>query len=198
MIILALFLLLSSVSFTGCGNESIVVLYTIYPVGYVLERIGGSFIETECLSAGNSTIQIDQINPNYTDLLERANLILLIGDIESYREIYEDDIKNSTAEIIDLSGLASIYEFKRYITEEVNGNSITLESDFYEGDVFDTIDSYDKDYNIWLDPIAMTSLSRTILDWLVENDPINSAYYISNFEELEKRSGQTGCGNIPF
>ncbi len=182
-LILSTFLLLSCL--TACSTKAITVCYTIYPVEYLLNRIAEKYVNTCNLSQAEVPIQVAHIADDYADSLDKADLILQVGDLEPYWEIYESEIKSSKAEIIDLSGLAGIYDFKRYTTGTVSGSSVTVESNWYEGSAFSSIDMYSKDLGLWLDPIAMSSMARTIKDWLVEKDPNNSGVYEANFTALE-------------
>ena len=170
---------------SGCAVEKICVGYTIYPMQYVLERIAGNYIDIVDFSDGVNPIQVSSIASDYKDSLDKTTLILKIGELEPYWTIYEDEIKNARAEIIDLSGLAAIYDFKRYTIGEISGNKIVLESDWYEGGLFNMTDTYGKDMGIWMDPIALTSMARTVYEWLVAKDPTNAAVYSANFRSLE-------------
>ena len=173
------------VMFSGCSAEKITVGYTIYPMEYVLKRIAGNYIDIKNLSDGVNPIQVSQIASDYKDSLDKAHLILKVGDLEPYWTIYEGEIKSSDAEIIDLSALAAIYDFKRYTTGEISGSKVVVESDWYEGGLFNMTDTYGKDMGIWMDPIALTSMARTVLEWLSAKDPTNAAVYNANFRSLE-------------
>ncbi|MCF0111041.1 MAG: zinc ABC transporter substrate-binding protein [Erysipelotrichaceae bacterium] len=176
--------LLAITCLSGCTTKTINVCYTAYPIEYLLTRIAGNRINLNKLSDENP-IQVAHIVDNYTEYLDNATLILQLNELEPYWGIYAEEIKASPATIIDLTSLAAIYDFKRYTTGDVNGNSVVVEGPYYEGTEFTMTDIYSKDPNLWLDPIAMTSMARTIKDWLAEANPENAEFYETNFKLLE-------------
>ena len=184
LFILLLVCLMLSTSLTGCSSEKLHVVYTVYPVEYILQRIADNRITYSKLSS-EDIIQVASIASDYAAQVEKADLIVHLGDLEPYWGIYSNDFINGETTIIDLTGTSALYDFKRYTTGVVSGNSVVVESAFYEGDIFQSIDVYSKDPNLWIDPIAMTSMARTIKDWLVTNYPQEAAYFEKNFKDLE-------------
>lgn len=182
--ILLLTICISSMLLTGCSSHQLHVCYTVYPVEYILDRIAGNRITKSKLST-EEVIQTAHMVDNYKHIIESADLILQLGELEPYWGIYKSEIAQSDATIIDLTTMAAIYDFKRYTQGVVSGNSVIVESDYYEGTMFQAIDVYSKDPNLWLDPIAMSSMSRTIKDWLIANYPQEAAFFESNFKSLE-------------
>ncbi|MDD6468109.1 MAG: zinc ABC transporter substrate-binding protein [Erysipelotrichaceae bacterium] len=182
--ILLLTIFLCSVMLTGCSSHKLHVCYTVYPIEYILDRIAENRITKTKLST-EDPIQVAHIISNYKDEIESADLVLQMGELEPYWGIYSSEIAQSDATIIDLTTMAAIYDFKRYTKGIVSGNSVIVESDYYDGTTFQSIDVYSKDPNLWLDPIAMSSMSRTIKDWLVANYPQEAGFFESNFKALE-------------
>lgn len=182
IIILAAMMLLSSL--TGCSSKQITVCYSVYPVEYILERIADNRIKL-CKLSTEEPIQVAHMTEGYQDMIDSAALILQMGELEPYWGIYDSEIRETEATIIDLTTLAAIYDFKRYTIGTVNGNEVVVESEYYEGTAFQKTDMYSKDPNLWLDPIAMTSMAKTIKDWLVDNYPEEAAFFENNFKSLE-------------
>ena len=79
----------------------------------------------------------------------------------------------------------SIYSFKRYTRVIANDVEQFVESAYYKGDAFDSIDMNEKDLALWMDPIAMTSMAKEIRDWLCENYVEESRYFEENYSQLE-------------
>ena len=184
ILILLLVCLMVSTSLTGCSTEKLHVVYTVYPVEYILERVAENRITYSKLST-EDPIQLASIAKDYQSQMEKATLILHLGDLEPYWSIYANDFINNEIEIIDLTLTSALYDFKRYTTGVVSGNSVIVESAYYDGDIFQSIDVYSKDPNLWIDPIAMTSMARTIKDWLIEHYPSEAAFFEKNFKALE-------------
>lgn len=176
-------LLLSVMCLSGCKAETPKIVYTVYPVGYILEKIAGDRVEIESIQS-DELVQRSQIKENYQEILEDADLFLYIGGLEPYMEIYGPEIR-SEVETLDLSIKNSIYKFKRYTRVIVDEEESWVETDYYRGDEFKTIDMNDKDLYLWCDPIAMLSMAREIKDWLQANYVEESNYFEENFGKLE-------------
>ena len=182
LLILSTILSLSLLS--GCSLATKKIVYTVYPVGYLLEEIAGDTIMIESLQT-DTIVQRANIAEDYQMVLEDASLFLHIGALEPYISLYSNEIRSYGIETLDLSLKNSIYEFKRYTRGVVDGENVYTTSAYYKGDAFKTIDTNEKDLYLWTDPISMVSMAREIKNWLQEKYPEDAAYYEENFEELE-------------
>ena len=91
----------------GCTGSKKYTAYTIYPIGYLLNRIGGNRIEP--ISIQNRTlVQVANIVEDYADILENSSVLFHIGDLEPYMDLYSEQV----SEIVDLSaGDLSVLNF---------------------------------------------------------------------------------------
>lgn len=174
-------LLVSALS--GCSTSKPLICTTVYPVEYLVKRIGGDFVNVCSLSDG-PVIQRATIKSNYQQLIDQATVVMTMGQLEPYLQIYLADLRRSRVDIVDLASTSVIYEFKRYTTAYVAGSEVTLESKYYEGMEFDRVDIYGKDPILWIDPIATTSMAKHIRDWLVENYPEEKKLFEDNYVVL--------------
>ena len=167
----------------ACSSPKQYMAYTMYPIGYLLNRIGGDRIQTVSIQ-DNYMIQRATINPNYQELLEDSFVLFHIGDIEPYYNMHEEDIISTGVSTNDLSVLNALYDFKRFNLVYVDGKQNFVESPYYEGDVFEKTDMYDLDLNIWLSPTGMRSMAIDIKDYLVSNYVEQSSFFEENFNTL--------------
>lgn len=174
-------LLVSALS--GCSTSKPLICTTVYPVEYLVKRIGGDFVDVCSLSDG-SVIQRATIKSNYQQLIDQAAVVMTMGQLEPYLQIYLADLRRSRVDIVDLASTSVIYEFKRYTTAYVAGSEVILESKYYEGMAFDRVDIYGKDPILWIDPIATTSMAKHIRDWLIENYPEEKKLFEDNYVVL--------------
>jgi len=184
----ALVLLLSLLLLSGCvgnNNQRIYASYTVYPIGYLLNKIGGSKINPYSVQ-NNVIVQKAKMNDDAMDKINQSQYFFHIGKLEPYLDIYLDDIKNDGVSVVDLSSLNSIYEYKRYNLVIVNGKETYIEEPFYDGDCFNTIDTYDKDLFLWLDPIGMLSMAKDIYQTLSSNYVEESELFTTNYQKLEE------------
>lgn len=176
-------LLLICLFLTGCSSSKTYISYTIYPIGYLLNRIGGNKISTASIQ-NNSMVQISTINDNYKETLENSIVLFRIGGLEPYIDIYDEDIKDTEVFIDDLSTLNTLYDYKRYTPVVVDGKVNYVEGEFYENEIFTEIDTYDFDPFIWLSPIGMYSMAKDINEYLSSNYFEQSVYFNENYEKL--------------
>ena len=178
-----LLVLLMCLSLFGCTSSRIYTAYTVYPIGYILNRIGGDKI-TPISIQNSTTVQVAKIRTDYKEVLENSQVLFEIGGLEPYMDLYEDEIKETGVDIQDISVLNALYEFKRYTYVNVDNKDTYVESNWYEGDAFNQVDMYDLDLSIWMDPIGMLSMAKDICDYLSSNYVEESNYFNANYEEL--------------
>lgn len=178
-----LFLTTLLVLLCACSNPKQYVAYTIYPVGYLLDRIGGDRIAPISIQ-DNTFVQRSSLVDDYEEILKDSSVLFHIGDLEPYYNVYEDKIKATGVDLDDLSVLNALYDFKRYTLVYVDGKPNYVESDYYEGDEFINVDQYDLDLNIWLSPTGMRSMAIDVKDYLTSNYVEQSSYFQENFETL--------------
>ena len=166
---------------TGCGSTKKYTAYTIYPIGYLLNRIGGNRIEQISIQ-NKSMVQIANLLPNYDEILSDSLVLFHIGNLEPYMDLYKEEI----GALVDLSAgdlsiLNCLYEYKRYTPVIVDGKVSYVEGPYYESDMFDEIDTYDLDPFIWLSPSGMYCMAKDVYDYLSSNYVEQSAYFTENY-----------------
>lgn len=177
-------LIVITLGLSGCTSSRPKICVTIYPVQYLVEQIAQDRVEICQLSVGE-IIQRAQVNPDYKDLLNDADLILTMGQLEPYLQIILPEIRDQKITILDLASTSAVYDFKRYTTLYINSNIIVLEAPYYESVVFDRVDKYEKDPMLFMDPIAMTSMAKRVRDWLINNYPEDRQFFTDNYIRLE-------------
>lgn len=168
----------------ACKPTSAEVCVTIYPIQYIVERIGRDYVKVHNLSQ-DGAIQTASINKNFNEMLEDSKVLFYIQDLEPYFDVYRDEIRNSHTDLVDLASKSVFYKFQRYTTRMVNGSLTAVESAYYDGDLFNQIDKYENDPMIWMDPISMISSAEIIRDYLIEQYPNFEAAFRENYKALE-------------
>jgi zinc transport system substrate-binding protein len=178
--ILIVFILLLS----ACAPKRPLVCVSVYPMEYLVRRLGGNLVDVCQLSEGDFILD-SQFNETSLDSLESANLIMYFGQLEPYFDIYRDDIFSSKADRIDILSLTPVLPFKRFEPVNVGGNRVWVESRYYESIAFDLVDMYQQDPYVWLDPINMLSIAKVLRDYLLNEYPENEALFNTNFTQLQ-------------
>ena len=168
----------------GCASAKQYTAYTIYPIGYLLNRIGSNRI-TPISIQSNSLVQTSQIRNDYEEILNDSLVLFHIGNLEPYMDLYDEQI----AEIIDLSAgdlsvLNCLYQYKRYTPVIVDGKVTFFESSFYDNDVFNDVDMYDLDPFIWLSPSGMYCMAKDVKEYLSSNYVEQSAFFEETFTQV--------------
>ncbi len=181
--VVAVLLVLLLVS--GCTSSKRFTAYTIYPIGYLLNRIGGNRIEA--VSIQNRTlVQCANLVDDYEEVVKDSSVLFHIGDLEPYMDLYSDKIKELGIDLSagDLSVLNCLYEYKRYMPVIVNGSVSYVEGPYYEGDVFADLDTYDLDPFIWLSPSGMYCMAKDVYEYLSNNYVEQSSYFTENYKQV--------------
>jgi zinc transport system substrate-binding protein len=176
-------LILSTLS--GCKLSVLNVGVTTYPIQYLVNRIAQDKVNVIQYSVG-PTITRTQIRDDYKDVLETTDVVFHFGKLEPYLAVYLTEFQNSSAQLIDLTSNAGVYKFQRYTVTQVSDRQVTLEDTYYNSNLFNNINLYDKDPMLWLDPITMISMAGTVKDWLVEKFPEERNLFNSNYELLKE------------
>ncbi len=171
-------------SLSGCVRKSLDVVVTNYPLQFLVESIAKDRVNVTRLDEG-TVAQRAVMKEDYEDILKSADVLFYINEAQPYFELYEEEIKDSKAEKVDLSYYSKLYDFKRYQNVIVSDAIQTFEGPYYETSLLENADLYNSDPILWIDPIAMTSMGRSILDYLVAEYPDQKSFYIENFENLE-------------
>ncbi len=183
--LLVLFLsFMTAVSLSGCTSYKTSIAYSVYPIGFLTERLCGSLVESHSVQE-NMIVQRAKLKPDYRDILENSAVFFHIGQLEPYYSIYSSEINSLVQGQIDLSILNAVYDFQRYTAVEADGEISYIESPYYRGEEFSMIDTDSRDLYLWTDPIAMLSMAKDIRDWLVSKYPDDAPSFQKNFTTLE-------------
>lgn len=176
--VLALFLV------SGCEEKNPSIATTVYPVQYLVERIGGDDVTVSNITE-NTMIQRAQIKSSFQDILKDSDALFYIGGLEPYMDLFVDDIRDTGVDMVDLATKSAIYKFERYTSTTIDGITAGTEGPYYEGEEFANLDTYDADPMLWMDPVAMTSMASDIRDYLVQKYPQYKDIFDENYDALE-------------
>ena len=176
--VLALFLV------SGCEEKNPSIATTVYPVQYLVERIGGDDVTVSNITE-NTMIQRAQIKSSFQDILKDSDALFYIGGLEPYMDLYVEDIRDTGVDMVDLATKSAIYKFERYTSTTIDGITAGTEGPYYEGEEFANLDTYDADPMLWMDPVAMTSMASDIRDYLVQKYPQYKDIFDENYDALE-------------
>lgn len=172
------------ISLSACQSMKTQISYTVYPVGYLVDRLTGNADQSVSVQE-NEIVQRAQLKENYQDILKSSALFLYIGQLEPYRSVHSADFNELAPNQMDLSILNAVYDFKRYTPVNTDGKITYIETEYYRDPVMASIDVDTKDLYLWADPIAMLSMAKNIRDRLLYLFPDREKIFTENFEKLE-------------
>lgn len=167
---------------SACVPRTRNVVVTNYPNQFLMERLAGNRVNIERLDSGNIP-QLATIHNDYEAIIKRADVLFYINELQPYWELYKDDITEAKVQMIDLSERSAMYPFSRYTNVSVTEVPHYIDTPYYDG--LTTPDVYNMDPFLWMDPLNMTSMARTMVDWLVSVYPDDAALFEENFDQLE-------------
>lgn len=171
-------------SLSGCKLSMLQIGVSTYPVEYLVHRIAKDKVNVIMLSEGTTITRANAV-ADFENTLKKLDVFFQMGQLEPYVSAHLEDIQKSNVKIVDLVGTSAVYAFKRYTNSIIGGQEITITSPYYNGVAFNSINQYETDPYLWLDPITMTSMASTIKKWLVRAYPEEKAFFEANFADLE-------------
>lgn len=171
-------------SLSGCKLSMLQIGVSTYPVEYLVRRIAKDKVNIVMLSEG-STITRSTAVAEFKTVLQNLDVFFQMGQLEPYISAHLEDIQKSNIKIVDLVGSSAVYAFKRYTNNIIGDQEITIITPYYDSSAFDSVNLYESDPYLWLDPITMTSMASTIKKWLVSAYPEEKAFFEANFADLE-------------
>jgi len=171
----------------GCTPARTQIAYSIYPIGWLLNVISGNSLSTVSIQDDSIPIIVQkaELKSDYRDILESSRVFFHIGGLEPYLSVMGKTISDSGIDEEDLSSLNAVYNFGRYSQVIKDGETQYIESAYYDGSIFGSIDMTTKDLCLWNDPISMLSMGGNIKDWLIKTYPENADTYQANYDKLQ-------------
>lgn len=180
----SLMLIILMLLISACSPQRPLVCVSVYPMEYLVRRIGGNLVDICQLSEGDFILTA-QFNEHALEVLDDADLIMYFGQLEPYFDIYRDEIFSSRAARMDVLSTTPVLPFKRFERVTVGGNRLWVESRYYESIAFDLVDMYQQDPYVWLDPINMLSIAKELRNFFLKKNPENEALFNENFNQLQ-------------
>ena len=180
-------LIIFSLSFSnyGCYSTRQGILYTVYPIKFMVEYIGGTNIPNDTIQ-DNNNIQCATIKEDVNELINNHYIYFHIGTLEPYYSVIKTRLNESQIKNVDLATMNTIYKFKRYTVIRNEEGKTYLEEPYYSGDIFNKIDVEQNDLYLWMDPIVMISMSKVIYNELLAMYPADSNKLKDNLDDLEE------------
>ncbi|MEW5925240.1 MAG: zinc ABC transporter substrate-binding protein [Candidatus Zixiibacteriota bacterium] len=163
---LLLMAIVSAVPANSDSNEKINVFVSILPQAYFVERVGGEFVSIDVMVSPGQSPETYSPTPRQMSDLDGARAYFAIGLpfenqlLRKIREVYKKLDIVSTQEGIELRPMEAL--------EKGSGHEHGA-----------------LDPHVWLDPVAVKTISKNICDELVKLDPAHQPDYEKNLAEFQ-------------
>ncbi|MBW9212034.1 MULTISPECIES: metal ABC transporter solute-binding protein, Zn/Mn family [Terrabacteria group] len=176
-----------SLTLSACQAKKKKIAYTIYPVEYLLKMLGQEHLDMVSIQKEKAlNVQSSTRSNDTNTILSQVGIYFHIGSLEPYGAVLKEELESqSHLKKIDLSNGNAVYEFGRYRTELKNGKEVTQVESYYDDSSFQLVDTNKRDLNLWLVPITMLSMAKTIHQNLEELYPENKKLYDQHLASLE-------------
>lgn len=154
----------------GIAYADVKVVTTTTIIYDLVKNIGKDKVDVDYLCRGNQDPHFLEVMPSYMLKLRKADMVFKIGlDLEKWLPQLIDGSRNTNIKIIDLS-------------ENIEKMEVpTTKMDASHGDVH----PYGNPH-YFLDPLDVKIMAKEVYEALATEDPENSGYYKSNFDEFNK------------
>lgn len=161
----------SSSSQDDISKEKLSIYTSIYPIQFLVERIGGDTVVTKTIFPPG--VEAHSYEPTAKDMVSIAKsdaFIYMGGGMEGFSETIASALESEQVELIPLSANEELYEHSQ--TTEIHG---AREEEH---------NHHDHNPHLWLDPIRMIRMGQSVKDVLIELNPDKRTIYEKNFNNL--------------
>jgi zinc transport system substrate-binding protein len=165
------------------GTTSVVASF--YPLAFVAERVGGSFVNVDNLTSPGVEPHDLELKPQQIGALQDADLVVYQHDFQTAVDAgveqadRSDDVTVDAASVVQLHAAAEdehAHEEEHAHADEEEGHDHEHEEEGH--------DHGGLDPHFWLDPSAMVPVAEAVADRLSELDPDHAADFAANADAL--------------
>lgn len=160
----------------ACGTDAkddgkISVIASFYPFAYVVEQVGGSFVNVTNLTTPGVEAHDVELKPKQVGAVQDADLVVFQSHFQTAVDEAVDQAGRSEKNTLDAASLVTL---KPALAEE--------DHDEHEGE--DGHDHGDEDPHTWLDPTNMIAVTKGVSTRLADADPAHADEYAANAAKL--------------
>lgn len=165
-----IFILVFFINVSACQITTLEIFVTNYPTQFIVEYLVEDNAKVTNISIGRQANR-STFDKSALDQMGEGDLLFRINQLEPYLEIYRSTIESKGVQIIDLAADSTI--------RSAQGITRTYES-------LELIDGYRQEPFLWMDPLILNSLAKTVLENLVLKMPDKALQFEQRFSELNE------------
>jgi zinc transport system substrate-binding protein len=183
-------IIILSILLLGCANvntesqssNKLSIYTSVYPIQYIVERIGGDTVTTTSIfPPGVDAHTYEPTAKTMTNLGESDAFIFFGAGMEGFTESIADAMESVDIKLLELGQYEELFD-------QINNHheSEQIESMEHEDHNHNGHNHGDHDPHIWIDPLRMAKMSRTITEFLINLNPNQKQLYEENLLLLEE------------
>ncbi|WP_163971587.1 metal ABC transporter solute-binding protein, Zn/Mn family [Oceanobacillus halotolerans] len=180
-----LIVIILSLTMFGCtsdnkesANDTIIIHTSVYPIQYIIERIGGNTVQVESVyPPGVDAHTYEPTSKEMTDIAKGDAFIYLGEGLEGFAETAAEALAEQDLVFIELGKFDDLFHMEE--------NNTHKEENEHKHDAHDGHNHGDHDPHIWLDPIRMMEMASILKETLMEINPAGEATYTENHLQLQ-------------
>lgn len=190
-------LTLAPLALAGCGSDSgtggdgdgLSVVASMYPLEFLVERIGGDDVDLTTLANPGQEPHDLELTVSQTAALADADLVVYVSDLQpAVDESVDTNAGGEVVEALDvLESRQPAIGGARPVTVLDAGDDEHADEDHADDDEHADEDGHDHgahDPHFWLDPRALATVGAEVADQLSALDPDNATAYEERYAEL--------------
>ncbi|WP_077624913.1 metal ABC transporter solute-binding protein, Zn/Mn family [Sediminibacillus massiliensis] len=146
---------------------------TIYPIQYIVERLGGNAINAQTIyPPGSDAHSYEPTSKEITEIANSDTFIYLGEELETFASTTADALKSENVQLIELAGHEELFDQS---TDNKSGHDHSHANHSHS----------DHDPHIWLDPMRMLTMAEIISGELTNLAPELEQSIETNLSELK-------------
>jgi len=156
------------------GTTSVAAAF--YPFAFVVEEVGGSFVDVQNLTSPGTEPHDLELKPKQVAAVQDADLVVYEQHFQTAVDEAVDQAGRAADDTIDVASLVDLRPAQEGAEEE--------HGDDHDHAADDDHDHGDEDPHTWLDPTTMVALTNAVADQLSRVDPDHADTFAANAERL--------------
>lgn len=162
---LPLTLALTACGTDGSGSSKPQVVASFYPLQYVVEQVGGDFVDVSNLTTPGAEPHDLELKPQQVAAVQDADVVVYEKDFQAAVDEAIDQADRPKASTVDVTSELTLLDDAEHADDEGH-------------------DHADVDPHVWLDPQNMVTITAEVEKALVAADPAHEADYAANAKAL--------------
>lgn len=168
----------------GCGSTAATdgktqVVASFYPFAYVAEQVGGSFVDVANLTSPGVEPHDLELKPKQVGAVLDADLVIFETNFQAAVDQAVKQAKLPARKKVDVSKLITLKKTADELAEQKAHGDVVEHNDEQDASLVDP--------HVWLDPVNMLKITRSVVSKLSAVDPAHADAFARNGAAFEAK-----------